>query len=247
MAASTERSKDPAITWIDEDVGRVLVVVAHPDDIEYGGAAAVAKWCAAGSEAAYVLATRGEAGIDGLAPDESAKLREAEQRASAAIVGVDTVEFLSHPDGLLQADVVLRRDLTEAIRRHQPDTIITLNHREGWDAEGSQRNSADHRALGEALLDAVADASNRWIFPGVGGPAHRVRQTLVANSPHARHAVNVSGYVDSAVASLAAHAAYLEGLGDHPMADPQFVRWMLEGTGADLGVQAAVKVERFGG
>jgi LmbE family N-acetylglucosaminyl deacetylase len=234
------------IEWIGDDVGRVLVVVAHPDDIEYGGAAAVSKWTDAGSEVVYVLATRGEAGIDSIPPDRCAPLREAEQRASAAIVGVDTVEFLDHPDGVLEAGPALRRDLASAIRRHRPDTIVTLNHRETWGGEGGNRNSADHRAVGEALLDAVSDAGNRWIFPGIGGEPHAARQVLSCGSPRARHAIDVSGHVDRAIASLAAHAAYLEALGDHPMADTEFLRFMLEGAGGELGVEAAVRVERFG-
>ncbi|MCC5947535.1 MAG: PIG-L family deacetylase [Nitriliruptoraceae bacterium] len=234
------------VTWIGEDVGRVLVVVAHPDDIEYGGAAAIARWTAAGREAVYVLATRGEAGIDTIPPEDCAPLREDEQRRSAAIVGVDTVEFLDHVDGILEAGLELRRDLTSAIRRHRPDTILTLNHREFWGAEGGNRNSADHRALGEALLDAVADAGNRWIFPELGHPPHHTGQVLVCGSPRARHAIDVTGFVDVAIESLAAHAAYLEALGDHPMADVEFLRFMLEGAGVELGVEAAVRVERFG-
>lgn len=236
-----------SVQWIDDaSVGRILVVVAHPDDIEYGGAAAVAKWTEAGHDAVYVLATRGEAGIDSIPPDRSAVLREEEQRRSAAVVGVEIVEFLDHTDGLLVAGPELRRDLAAAIRRHRPDTILTLNHRETWGGEGGNRNSADHRALGEALLDAVADAGNRWIFPGVGGEPHAARQVLICGSPLARHAIDVSGYVDAAIASLAEHAAYLDALGDHPMADVEFLRFMLEGAGAELGVDAAVRVERVG-
>jgi LmbE family N-acetylglucosaminyl deacetylase len=238
-------TQDDGIEWIGDDVGRVLVVVAHPDDIEYGGAAAVAKWTEAGHDVVYLLATRGEAGIDSLPPDQCAPLREAEQRASAAVVGVEVVEFLDHPDGLLESGPVLRRDLASAIRRHRPDTIVTLNHREHW-GEAGGRNSADHRALGEALLDAVGDAGNRWIFPGIGGEPHAASQVLVCGSPFARHAIDVSGYVDRAIASLAEHEAYLRALGDHPMADTEFLRFMLEGAGAELGVDAAVRVERFG-
>ncbi|MEX2550684.1 MAG: PIG-L deacetylase family protein [Nitriliruptoraceae bacterium] len=230
---------------LDEDVGRVLAVAAHPDDLEYGPAAAVATWTAAGHEVAYVLATRGEAGIDHLAPEECASVREDEQRRSARVVGVDTVEFLHHQDGLLVADPELRRDLAAAIRRHRPDTIVTINHRETWTADGETRNSADHRALGQALLDAVADAANRWIFRGVGGEPHQAHTVLVSGSPSARYAIDVSGAEDRAVASLAEHATYLEGLGDHPMADPELLRWILADGGEAAGCAAAVRVERF--
>lgn len=229
---------------LDEDVGRVLAVAAHPDDLEYGAAAAVARWTREGSEVVYLLATRGEAGIDGLAPTECGPLRAAEQQRSAAVVGVDVVEFLDHADGVLTYGPALRRDLSAAIRRHRPDTVVTINHRETW-GEGRALNSADHRAVGAAVLDAVADAGNRWIFPGIGGPPHKARRALVAGSPLARHAIDVSDTVDLAVASLAEHKVYLEGLGDHPMADPEFLRWILADVGARVGRDAAVGVELF--
>lgn len=235
---------DGDLELLDLEAGRVLAVVAHPDDLEYGAAAAIARWRREGSEVVYVLATRGEAGIDGLPPEECGPLREQEQRDSAAVVGVEQVEFLDHADGVLEYGLRLRRDLAAAIRRHRPDTVITLNHREGWGPPGTL-NSADHRALGTALLDAVADAGNRWIFPDAGGAAHEVARILVASSPQARHAIDVSATVDGAIASLAEHRAYLDGLGDHPMADPELLRWWLGDVGARVGCDAALAVELF--
>lgn len=230
----------------DDDPGSVLAIVAHPDDLEYGAAAAVAKWTSAGHRVTYLLVTRGEAGIDGMPPDEAARLREREQRDSAAVVGVDEVEFLDHPDGTIEYGLPLRRDLAAAIRHHRPDTLLLFNHRESWGFPGS-RNSPDHRAVGEAALDAAGDAGNRWIFPDVGGGPHAVARCLVAASPQSAHAIDVTGFLDLAVESLTAHAAYLEGLGEHPMADPEFVRAMCEQTGGRAGVPAAVAVEVFGG
>lgn len=115
-----------------EDWQRALAVVAHPDDLEYGRAAAVAAWTDAGREVAYVLATRGEAGIDTLDPAVCGPLREREQRAGAAVVGVDSVEFLDHRDGVIEYGLALRRDIAAAIRRHRPELVITLNHRDTW-------------------------------------------------------------------------------------------------------------------
>ena len=100
LAGGWDRSDEPLEAFPD-DWSSALAVMAHPDDLEYGGAAAVAAWTRAGQQVTYLLATRGEAGIDGMAPAEAAALREGEQRASAAIVGVDDVEFLDHPDGML--------------------------------------------------------------------------------------------------------------------------------------------------
>lgn len=227
-----------------DDPGRVLAIVAHPDDLEYGAAAAIAKWTESGHHVAYLLVSRGEAGIDSLDPAESARIRTAEQIAGAAVVGVTDVEFLDHPDGLIEYGVPLRRELAGAIRRHRPDTLMLFNHRDSWGFPGS-RNTADHRNVGQAALDAAADAGNRWIFPELDLAPHSVRCCLVAGSPQATHAIDVTGYLDIAVASLKEHAAYLAGLGDHPMADPEFVRAFCEQSGARAGVGAAVAVEVF--
>src|SRR4051812_36686633 len=119
-----------------DDWQRALVVAAHPDDIEYGLAAAVAVWTAAGKEVHYLLATRGEASIAGLPPSEAGPLREAEQRASAAVVGVGEVEFLDQRDGVLENGPGLRRDLAGAIRRHRPDLVVTGYFGATWGVPG---------------------------------------------------------------------------------------------------------------
>lgn len=212
------------------DPGRVLAIVAHPDDLEYGAASAVAVWTDAGAEVVYTLVTSGEAGIDGIDPAECAPLREEEERVGAAIVGVHEVEFLGHRDGMIEYGLGLRRDLAAAIRRHRPDTLLLFNHREGWGQPGSL-NSPDHRATGQAALEAMGDAGNRWIFPELvdqGLAPHATKRALVVGSPLAGHAMEVGAGIDRAVASLAAHAAYLQGLGEHPMSDPEFLRMMAE-------------------
>lgn len=205
-----------------EDWQRALAVVAHPDDLEYGAAAAVAEWTDAGREVAYLLVTRGEAGIDGLGPEECAAVREAEQRASAAAVGVRTVEFLDHHDGVIQPGLPLRRDLSAAIRRHRPELLITLNHHDTWG--GVAWNTPDHRVVGRATLDAAGDAGNRWIFPDLTAelglePWNGVRWVAVAGSPYPTHAKEVGPGIDRAVASLAEHHAYITGL-EGPSQDP---------------------------
>lgn len=226
---------------------RVLAVVAHPDDLEYGAAAAVAAWTRAGAQVAYVLATRGEAGIDGVPPAQAGPLREAEQRASAAVVGVEVVEFLDHADGVIEAGLRLRRDLAAAIRRHRPDTLLLFNHRETWSP--GALNSPDHRAVGQCALEAVGDAGNRWVFPELvdeqGLEPHKVSTALVAQSPAATHALAVPATVDIAIASLQEHRAYLEGLGEHAMADPEILRLFFDQTGARFGGVPAVAFEVF--
>jgi LmbE family N-acetylglucosaminyl deacetylase len=203
-----------------DDWQRALVVAAHPDDIEYGMAAAVAAWTAAGKEVHYLLATRGEAGMAGLRPEEAGPLREEEERRSAAVVGVSEVEFLDHRDGVLVAGPELRRDLAAAIRRHRPELVVTGYFGATWTPPGVSPawvNSADHRALGQSVLDAVADANNEWIFPDLTEERWHVQYIAVQDMSDPPHEVDVSDHVDAAVASLSEHRRYLELLSETPV------------------------------
>lgn len=232
-----------ALEPVFEDWSRGLAVVAHPDDLEYGAAAAVARWTGQGKWVGYVLATSGEAGIDALPPDEAARLRRDEERRSAAVVGVDTVEFLSHPDGLVEASIALRRDLATAIRRHRPDVLISIHYGERWPGGF---NHADHRAVGISLIDAARDAANRWVFPGAGGdPWGGVRGVLFGGSPAATHFVDITATIDRGIASLREHARYLEHLPEGTLGkDPEpFLRGMAETAGIDCGVPYAATFE----
>jgi len=148
---------------VDETWERALCIVAHPDDIEYGCAAAVARWTGQGKWVGYTMVTSGEAGIDGMDPETCRTVREQEEITSARIVGVDSVDFLGQPDGILEYGVPMRRLLAAEVRRHRPDIVITGNHRDTWG--GQNLNQADHIAVGKAVLDAVRDAGNRWVFP----------------------------------------------------------------------------------
>jgi LmbE family N-acetylglucosaminyl deacetylase len=204
-----------------DDWQRALVVAAHPDDIEYGIAAAVAAWTAAGKEVHYVLATRGEAGMAGVPPAEAGPLREQEERRSAAVVGVSDVEFLDHRDGVLVAGPELRRDLAAAVRRHRPELVVTGYFGATWSPPGvspSYVNSADHRALGQCVVDAVADAGNEGIFPELTEPRWSgVEYIAVQEMSDPPHEVDVAEYVDKAVASLCEHRRYLQILSDMPV------------------------------
>lgn len=234
-----------------EDWTRALAVVAHPDDLEYGGAAAIAGWTDGGREVAYLLATRGEAGIDTIEPAKCAPLREQEQRASAAAVGVSTVEFLDHQDGVIEYGTALRRDIAAAIRRHRPELVITLNHRDTWG--GTAWNTPDHRAVGRATLDAAGDAGNRWIFPELISerglePWNGVRWVAVAGSSSPTHAVDATAGMERSIQSLLAHRTYIEGLTDQ---DPEtYCRGFLTGSAqaaaARFGGRPAVTFELFG-
>ncbi|MEU6714778.1 PIG-L deacetylase family protein [Nonomuraea sp. NPDC046802] len=224
------------LTPMPDDWQRALAIVAHPDDLEYGCAAAIAAWTAAGREVSYVLATRGEAGIDTLDPAKAGPVREREQRASAAVVGVRSVEFLDHADGVIEYGVALRRDLAAAIRRHRPELVITLNPEDTW--EGTHWNSPDHRAVGRAVLDAAGDAGNRWIFRGLEEPWDGVRWVAVAGSDSPTHAVDVTHTLEQGVRSLLEHRAYISALTTEP--PEAYVRNLIEGF-------AQQEAGRFGG
>ncbi len=232
---------------LPEDWNRALAIVAHPDDMEFGAAAAVARWTGQGKEVAYCMVTSGEAGIDGMTPDECRTVREAEQISSAAIVGVSVVDFLGLPDGILEYGVPLRRALAQAVRRSQPDIVITGNFRDTWG--GQNLNQADHIAVGKAVVDAVRDAGNRWVFPEqlTGGlqPWGGVRSVWAFGSPQGRHAVDVTDTFDAGVASLEAHAAYIEGLGWEHFDAREFLEGMARPTGQRLGVPMAAPFEVF--
>jgi len=203
------------------DWQRALVVAAHPDDIEYGLAAAVAAWTSSGKDVHYLLATRGEAGMAGVPPEEAGPLREEEERRSAAVVGVSEVEFLGLRDGVLVEGPELRRALAGAIRRHRPELVVTGYFGATWSPPGvspGYLNSPDHRALGQSVLDAVADASNEWIFPDLTeAPWRGVQYVAVQDLSDPAHEVDVADHVDAAVASLTEHRRYLELLSKDPV------------------------------
>jgi LmbE family N-acetylglucosaminyl deacetylase len=229
---------------LDESWSTALAVVAHPDDLEYGTASAIARWTAQGKRVAYCLATSGEAGIDGIEPERAGPLREAEERASARVVGVDTVEFLGYADGTIEYGLPLRRDIARAVRRHRPDVVIGGFFGATWAA--GTRNQADHIAVGIATIDGVRDAANRWVFRELldeGLEPHRVATVLVAG-PQATHGVDVTDYFDKGVASLEEHAQYLQGLGDNAMAEPrEFLASFAQEIGTQLGCKYAVGFE----
>ena len=232
------------LQFLPEDWDRALAIVAHPDDLEYGVASAIARWTSQGKEISYLLVTRGEAGIDSLSPEEVGPLREAEQRRAANVVGVTDVLFLDYKDGAIEYTLDLRRDMSRTIRRYRPNILITLNYHLTWN--GTVLNMADHRWVGLAVLDAARDAGNRWIFSELLGeglePWGEVKMVCVSGSPRPTHAVDVSSSIDKGIASLKAHKAYIENLKGN--FDPEaFLRESASGTGKRVGCEYAVSFE----
>jgi LmbE family N-acetylglucosaminyl deacetylase len=234
----------PPLEWLNEDWQRALAIVAHPDDLEYGAASAIARWTDQGKTVIYSLVTSGEAGIDGMDPAEAGPLREREEVAGAAVVGVDVVEFLGGADGMLEYGLPLRRVLSAAIRRHRPDVIITGNHRETFGP--GMLNQADHIAVGKAVIDAARDAGNRWVFRDLLDeglePWNGVKAILVSGSPMATHGVDVGATLERGFASLKAHEAYLAGLGGQ-MDVEEFLESFARMTGTRLGCTFGVAFE----
>lgn len=228
-----------------EDWNRALAVVAHPDDLEFGASAAIARWVGQGKQVVELLVTRGEAGIDMIPPVECAQLRMAEQRAAAAAVGVDTVEFLDFADGAVEYGLPLRRELARAIRVHRPQAVISLNFRESF-GPGTGFNHADHRVLGPALLDAIRDAANRWVFPELTDqdllPWGGVEFAAFSNSLYNTHFVEITEEeLAAGIASLSAHEVYLANLSGFDQ--KTFLRQNAESSGAACGVGLATVFE----
>jgi len=241
----TQASSDPAgtspLAEFGDDFSSVLCVVAHPDDIEYGTSAAVARWTAEGKTVTYFLLTRGESGIDTMHPDEAAVVREQEERDGAALVGVTEVDFGTHRDGVVEYGVDLRRDIAREIRRRRPDVVVTGHYGDRF-VQG-MLNQSDHRAVGLACVDAVADAGNRWIFPQLvedGLEPWTVKRLCFGGSPTPTHYVEVDGLLDAAVASLTAHAAYNSALAAEFPSPRELLTMVLGWGGQAAGVDYAV-------
>ncbi len=224
----------------DADFHRVLCVVAHPDDVEYGTSAAVAKWTAAGVEVAYLLLTAGEAGMQ-RPPEETRVLRAGEQRAACDAVGVTSLTMLDHPDGMLVYSLDLRRDIARVIRQFKPDVVVTGS----WDIEFiAGLNQADHRAAGLACIDAVRDADNTWVFPELAADEGLAKcgtsWLLVSGDSRPTHGVDISGEpLEQGITSLEAHAAYLGDIPGHP-APRDLINGFTSQSGKALGVANAV-------
>jgi LmbE family N-acetylglucosaminyl deacetylase len=201
-------------------VSRVLVVTAHPDDVDFGAGGTVASWSKAGIEVAYCICTHGEAGgFDETPRAEMKSLREAEQRAAADVLGVREVVFLGYPDGRLTPSIELRRDISRQIRQFRPQRVLTQSPEIWWGRVGASH--PDHRATGEATLAAVyPDARNPFAHPELlvaeGLDAWSVSEMWLIAAPAKRqnYAVDITDTLRLKVAALRAHRSQTAHLGD---------------------------------
>jgi LmbE family N-acetylglucosaminyl deacetylase len=202
---------------------KALVIVAHPDDIEFSCAGTVARWVKDGCEVAYVLCTSGDVGIaeSGMTRARAAEIREAEQLAAAEVVGVKEVVFLREPDGMLENTITLRKRLVREIRRFKPEVVICGDPTVVWAGE-NYINHPDHRAAAGAAIDAVFPAAGQpHLFEELadeGLTAHKVRRVYAqAWDAQADTYVNISETISLKIEALKKHASQMGDWDPEPM------------------------------
>jgi len=208
----------------DEPTGpkKIAVVMAHPDDAEFVCAGAIARWADEGHEIVYVLLTSGDKGSDdpAMTPERLAATREAEQREAARILGARDVIFMRCPDGELEPDLKLRRELVRVIRRLKPDVVVCQDPTVRW-VDTQYINHPDHRAAGEATLAAVFPAArDRMNFPELlaeGLEPHKVREIYLAGAQTPDVAIDITAYIDRKLESLRAHVSQIGDWDPEPM------------------------------
>ena len=198
----------------DDGVGRVLVVTAHPDDVDFGAAGTVAAFTKAGVEVTYCIVTNGDAGGSdrSVSRSDMATLRQREQRAAAAEVGVTDVRFLGHPDGRLESTIELRRDISRVIRQVQPGRVVTQSPERRWDF--IYASHPDHLAAGEAAVCAVyPDARNPFAHPELlddeGLEPWTVNELWIMAAADANIAVETTTTIERKVAALLRHESQI--------------------------------------
>jgi LmbE family N-acetylglucosaminyl deacetylase len=200
----------------DSAIERILVVTAHPDDVDFGAAGTVATWTKAGHEVTYCIVTDGDAGgFDPAVPrGEIAGIRQAEQRAAAAELGVSDVRFLGYPDGRVVVSLDLRRDISRVIRDVRPQRVLTQSPQRNF--QRIYASHPDHLAVGEATLCAVyPDARNPFAHVDLaeeGYEAWTVAETWLMAAPGAEFVVDVTDVYDRKVAALSQHVSQLPGV-----------------------------------
>lgn len=211
----------------DEQVDRALVVVAHPDDIDFGAGATVAAWVDAGIEVTELLVTRGDAGgFDDTPRSAMPALREREQRAAAAELGVSDVRFLEgYADGMVTASQSLVRDIVRVIRQVRPTRILTSSPERWW--ERLPASHPDHLATGEATVRAIYPAArNPFAFPELladeGLDAWTVAELWLMADAQADHAVDTTDSFARKVAALKAHESQT---GHRPELEDMLRQW----------------------
>jgi LmbE family N-acetylglucosaminyl deacetylase len=219
---------------------RVLVVAAHPDDIEFGASGTVARWVSEGARVRYLLVTRGDKGSDDPGADIAAlvELREREQRAAAAEIGVEAVDFLDEPDGQVEASLALRERITRAIRGFRPEVVMTHDPTVLF-VNNEWVNHPDHRAVGQATVDAVfptaRDPLNFRRHLDEGLEPWKVAELYLWSTNEANQIVDIAATLDAKVAALGHHASQFRAFDEIA----RWVRRRSEELGERTGYRAA--------
>ena len=201
------------------EISRVLCVAAHPDDLDYGASGTIAQWADAGVKVSYLLCTRGDqGGFDDTPREQMPLLRETEQRAAAAAVGVDDVRFLDgFRDGWLEPSHDLVREIVRVIRQVRPERMLIQSAERMWDRIGASH--PDHLAAGEASIRAVYPAArNAFAFPELleqeGLEPWTVREVWLMAHPTSDHTVDVTDTFERKIAALRSHVSQTTHMGD---------------------------------
>ena len=195
----------------DSEISRVLVVTAHPDDVDFGAGGTIAQWTAKGISVSYCIATNGDQGGEDpdIPRDQMPVIRQKEQRDAGKILGVTDIEFLNYRDGWLEPTIELRKKIVKAIRRVKPDRMIIQSPERNWDRLGASH--PDHMAAGEAAIQAVyPDSRNRFAFMDLldeGLEPWRVKEVWVTSMITPNHYVDITDTFPKKMAALHAHVS----------------------------------------
>ena len=196
----------------------ILGVAAHPDDLDFGASGALAAFAAAGASVYYLLLTDGSKGTAdrNVASADLVKTRQDEQRAAVQAIGAKDVEFLDYPDGGLEVTMDLKRDIIKAIRTIKPDVVVTMDPSVLYSADRGMINHPDHRAAGQATLDAVYPlARDHLSFPELfeaGYEPHKVATVLLINFNQQNYTVDITNTIDLKMQALEAHSSQMADL-----------------------------------
>ncbi len=194
---------------------KILVILAHPDDPEFFCGAMLARWCKAGHDVRYCLLTKGQKGAPDLSrlPEELAALRVVEQNVAARVLGVKTVEFLDYVDGEVIPDLAMRKKIVRVIRRWKPDILVSSDPQNLFPTD-SRINHPDHRAAGQAVVDAAFPAAgNPMFFPELiadeGLEPHSVQELWLSATAQPNIAIELTDYFETKLAAIHCHRSQI--------------------------------------
>jgi LmbE family N-acetylglucosaminyl deacetylase len=215
----------------------VLGVAAHPDDLDFGSSGTLASFAKDGADVHYLILTDGSSGTSdkSLSPKELVKIRRAEQQAAVKAIGGKQAHFLDYPDGQLEVTMQLKKDIVRVIRTVRPDVVITMDPSMLYSVSRGFINHPDHRAAGQATLDAVFPlARDHLAFPDLyksGLEPHKTKTVLLTNFDNRNYIVDISKTFDKKIAALKAHASQVEDIDQVAI----WMRQMAEKIGAEAG------------